>query len=340
MRAFGAPLVVEDMPDPVAPPDGAVIEVRATGLCRSDWHGWMGHDAAIRLPHVPGHELAGEVVEVGPDVRRVRVGDRVTVPFCCGCGRCEPCRAGHTQVCDLDVQPGFSIWGSFAQRVAVPVADLNCVALPDDVPFESAAALGCRFMTAFAAVDVRGNVERGQWLAVHGAGGVGLSAVMLGAALGARVVAVDIDAGALQLARELGAEATVDARDGDPAAAIRELTGGGAHVSIDALGSAATCASSVGSLRKRGRHVQVGLLVGNDAAPPVPMARVISHELDLAGVHGMAVRQYPALLTLVAAGTVDPGRLVRRRIGLDEAGDALAAMGAGGGAGITVVDRF
>jgi alcohol dehydrogenase len=338
MRAFGAPLSVEDVPDPVASADGAVIEVRATGLCRSDWHGWMGHDAAIRLPHVPGHELAGVVVEVGPEVRRVRVGDRVTVPFCCGCGRCEPCRAGHTQVCDLDVQPGFGIWGSFAERVAVPVADLNCVALPDDVPFASAAALGCRFMTAFAAVDVRGRVERGQWLAVHGAGGVGLSAVMLGAALGARVVAVDIDEGALALAGELGAEATVDARDGDPAAAIRELTGGGAHVSIDALGSAATCASSVNSLRKRGRHVQVGLLVGDEAAPPVPMARVISHELDLAGVHGMAVGHYPALLTLVAAGTVDPGRLVRRRIALGDAGDALAAMGAGGNAGITVID--
>ncbi len=340
MHAFAEPLAVQEVPDPTPPADGALVEVRATGLCRSDWHGWMGHDAGIRLPHVPGHEFAGVVVAVGPEVRGVAVGDRVTAPFCCGCGRCEPCRQGETQVCDLDYQPGFSAWGSFAERVVVPVADLNCVALPEAVGYEEAAALGCRFMTAFAAVSVRGRVEPGDWLAVHGCGGVGLSAVMLGAALGATVVAVDVSARALALAGELGAAHVVDARDGDPAAAIRELTGGGAHVSIDALGSPATCAGSIRSLRKRGRHVQVGLLVGDDREPPVPMAEVIGRELALLGVHGMAVRHYPALLRLVASGAVAPGRLVRRRISLDEAGDALAAMGAGGGEGITVVDRF
>ncbi|MGH2968769.1 MAG: zinc-binding dehydrogenase [Solirubrobacteraceae bacterium] len=340
MHAFAGPLTVEEVRDPEPAPDAALIEVRATGLCRSDWHGWMGHDPTIRLPHVPGHELAGVIAAVGPQVRDVHPGERVTLPFCCGCGRCEPCRQGHTQVCDVDYQPGFSAWGSFAELVAVPVADLNCVRLPDGVEFDEAAALGCRFMTAFAAVAVRGRVEPGDWLAVHGCGGVGLSAVMLGKALGAAVVAVDVEERALALALELGAVHAIDARDADPAEAILELTGGGAHVSIDALGSAVTSAGSVRCLRKRGRHVQVGLLVGAEAEPPVPMARVISHELEVVGVHGMAVRHYPALLRLVASGAVRPGQLVKRRIGLADAGGALAAMGHDGAEGITVIDRF
>ena len=329
MHAFREPLRIEEVPEPALGADGALVEVRATGLCRSDWHGWMGHDAAIALPHVPGHEFAGVVTAVGAEVRGVTPGDRVTAPFCCGCGACEPCRQGHTQICERDYQPGFSGWGSFAERVLVPVADLNCVPLPDDLGFEAAAALGCRFMTAFAAVGERGGVRPGDWLAVHGCGGVGLSAVMLGRALGARVVAVDVAPGPLARAVELGAAHAVDAREGGAAEQIRKLTGGGAHVSIDAIGNAATAAASVRSLRPRGRHVQVGLLAGDErgvGGVGIPMAELISRELEIAGVHGMPLRGYPALLRLVASGAVDPGRLIGRRIGLEDAGAALAAM--------------
>jgi alcohol dehydrogenase len=324
MRAFREPPALEDVREPELPPDGALVEVRATGLCRSDWHGWMGHDASIRLPHVPGHEFAGVVAEIGPEVRGIRIGDRVTAPFCCGCGACEPCRLGHTQICERDYQPGFTGWGSFAERVLVPVADLNCVPLPEELAFEAAAALGCRFMTAFAAVGERGGVRPGDWLAVHGCGGVGLSAVMLGAALGARVVAVDVAPGPLERAADLGATHTIEASGA--VEAIRELTGGGAHVSIDAIGSAATAAASVRSLRRRGRHVQVGLLAGDEREARMPMGELISRELEIAGVHGMPVRDYPALLRLVASGTVEPERLIGRRIGIEDAGSALAAM--------------
>ena len=324
LHAFRAPLALEQVSEPELPPDGAVVEVRATGLCRSDWHGWMGHDASIRLPHVPGHEFAGVVARVGPEVRGIRPGDRVTAPFCCGCGACEPCRLGHTQICERDYQPGFTGWGSFAEQVLVPVADLNCVPLPDELGFEAAAALGCRFMTAFAAVGERGGVRPGDWLAVHGCGGVGLSAVMLGAALGARVVAVDVAPGPLARAADLGAAHVLETEDA--AERIRELTGGGAHVSIDAIGSAAAAAASVRSLRRRGRHVQVGLLAGDDREARMPMAELISRELEIAGVHGMPVRDYPALLRLVASGAVDPARLIGRRIALEDAGSALAAM--------------
>jgi alcohol dehydrogenase len=337
MREFAEALRVEDVPDPEPPADGVVVRVRATGVCRSDWHGWMGHDPAIALPHVPGHELAGEVAAAGPEVRGFAVGDRVTVPFCCGCGRCDPCRHGQTQICDVDFQPGFTAWGSFAELVALPRADLNLVRLPDELEFVPAASLGCRFMTAFAAVTEHGRVGAGDWVAVHGCGGVGLSALMVACALGASVVAVDVDEATLELARSLGAAHTVNARAGDPADTIAELTGGGAHASLDALGSAATCASSIRCLRKRGRHVQIGLMLEDDRTAPVPMDRVISHELELRGVHGMAVGRYDALLRLVNSGAVDPGRLIGRTIGLADAGAELAAMGDFAQRGVSVV---
>jgi alcohol dehydrogenase len=334
MRAFSEPLQIEDVPDPSPPPDGAVVEVRATGVCRSDWHGWMGHDPAISLPHVPGHELAGVVAAAGPEVRGFAPGDRVTVPFCCGCGRCDPCRHGHTQICDADFQPGFTAWGSFAERVALPRADLNLVRLPEALGFVEAASLGCRFMTAFAAVR---RVEAGDWVAVHGCGGVGLSAIMLARSLGAAVIAVDVDGATLELARSLGAAHAVDARASDPVEAIAELTGGGAHVSLDALGSATTCANSIRCLRKRGRHVQVGLMLEDDRTAPIPMDRVISYELELRGVHGMAVGHYDALLRLITSGAVDPGRLIGRTIGLADAGAELAAMGDFAQRGVSVI---
>ena len=339
-REFGGPLAVEEIQDPAPPADGVVVEVGATGICRSDWHAWMGHDPDVAPPHVPGHELAGTVVSVGVDVLGEWLGERVTVPFCLGCGRCAPCMAGETQICDFDYQPGFTGPGSFAQYVALPRADLNLVRLPEPLGFTEAAALGCRFMTAYAAVTVHGRPREGDWVAVHGCGGVGLSAVMIAVAAGARVAAVDIDPAKLALARELGAELAFDARDGDPAAAVVEGTGGGAHVALDALGSAATCAASVGSLRKRGRHVQVGLMVGDERSVPVPMSRVISHELELAGVHGMAVRHYPALLDAIAAGRLEPARLIGATVALEDAGAELAAMGGFARHGTTVITSF
>ena len=339
LHAFGEPLSVQTEPDPAPPADGAVIEVRATGICRSDWHAWMGHDPSVVLPHVPGHELAGVVAATGPEVRDIPVGARVTVPFCCGCGRCEPCREGETQLCVRDFQPGFTAWGSFARYVAIPHAELNLVELPDGLDFVEAAALGCRFMTAWAALRVHARLGAGEWVAVHGCGGVGLSAVLIATALGAQVVAVDIDDAKLARARELGAAVTVHAGREDAPAAIADHTGGGAHVSMDALGSAVTCAASVRSLRRRGRHVQVGLLLADERSVAVPMDRVIAYELALLGVHGMAVRHYADLLRAVAAGSLSPGRLVGRRIGLDEAGAELAAMGGFAQHGVTVIDR-
>jgi D-arabinose 1-dehydrogenase-like Zn-dependent alcohol dehydrogenase len=324
---FGARPEVREVPDPVAPPGAAVVEVAATGLCRSDWHGWQGHDPDVRPPHVPGHEFAGVVAEVGAGVTGWRAGDRVTAPFVCACGRCPACLAGDQQVCERQTQPGFTHWGSFARYVVVHHADVNLVRLPDGLAYAAAAALGCRFATAFRAVVSQGRVAAGEWVAVYGCGGVGLSAVMIAAACGARVVAVDVSAPALELARRWGATASVDAgAAGDVAAAVREATGGGAHLSLDALGSPDTCAASIESLRRRGRHVQVGLLPAVAGRPALPMDRVIALELELRGSHGMPVHAYPGMLALVTAGTLRPDALVTATIGLDEAPEALATM--------------
>ncbi len=328
---------VREVAEPAAPVRGAVVRVMATGVCRSDWHAWAGHEAIV-FPHVPGHELAGVVVEVGEQVSRWRVGDRVTVPFVCGCGRCEWCRAGDAQVCPAQQQPGFTHWGSFAEYAALHDADTNLVGLPDQVDFAAAASLGCRFATAYRALVGRARVAEGEWVTVVGAGGVGLSVVMIARALGARVVAVDRNPEALAVASELGAEHTVRADGGDIPGAVADLTRGGSHVSVDAVGGEQACADAILSLRRRGRHVQVGLLPPVEGDPAVPMARVIGWELDLLGSHGMAAADYPAMLALIEQGILEPQRLIERTIGLDDAAALLPRFDRATLAGMTMVD--
>ena len=321
--------------------DGVVIKVGATGLCRSDWHGWMGHDSDIQLPHVPGHEFAGTIVGVGKDIKRWKQGDRVTVPFVSGCGHCPECHSGNHQVCDNQFQPGFTHWGSFAQYVAIDYADTNLIALPDDMEFATAASLGCRFATSFRGVIDQGKVSAGQMVAVHGAGGVGLSAVMIAAAAGAYVIAVDIDDSKLEFAKELGANATLNARTiDDIPTAIKDITRGGVHVSVDALGSEQTCFNSVASLRKRGKHIQIGLMTGDHAHAKVPMDRVVAHELEILGSHGMQAFRYDAMLDMIMTGKLTPQKLIGDRVTLAEGATALMNMDNFVGIGVTVIDRF
>ncbi len=327
IEEFGTRPEVRTVPDPVPTDDGVIVSVEATGVCRSDWHTWRGHDPDVTVPHVAGHELAGRVSALGERVRDWKIGDRVTVPFVCGCGVCGQCAAGHQQVCEDQFQPGATHWGSFAEQVAIQRAETNLVALPDDLDAATAAALGCRFATAFRAVLRQGHVQAGQWVAVHGCGGAGLSAVMLAAASGARVVAVDVSAEALDLAVDLGAEVGVNATEtADPAGAVRRATGGGAHVSLDCVGLPASCAASVSCLRTHGVHVQVGLMPPRQGVPPVPMHVVIARELRLVGTHGLQAHEYPEMLRTVAGGRLDLHRLIGRRIRLADVPAALAEM--------------
>jgi alcohol dehydrogenase len=340
---FAKPPTIETVHDPAPPRDGVVIKVEATGVCRSDWHGWMGHDPDIKLPHVPGHELAGTIAAVGAQVARWKVGDRVTLPFVCGCGRCPTCASGNQQVCPNQFQPGFTHWGSFAEFVAVDYADTNLVALPDSLDFVTAASLGCRFATSFRAVVAQGRVRAGEWVAVHGCGGVGLSAVMIASSLGAAVVAIDIFDEKLAFAKTIGATETIDARSRPSqqgvVEAIKEITSGGADVSLDALGSPATSFNSIACLKARGRHVQVGLLLAAERHPAIPMDLVIARELELRGSHGMQAHAYPAMLRMIEQGKLQPQKLIRKTITLEESIGALMDMNSFKGTGIMVVDR-
>jgi alcohol dehydrogenase len=269
----------------------------------------------------------------------------VTIPFVEGCGRCEWCRTGNAQVCPNQKQPGFTHWGSFAEYVALYAADTNLVALPPAVSFAAAASLGCRFATAYRALTGRAGLAAGEWVTVVGAGGVGLSAVMIAKAIGARVIAVDRHADALDVAKALGAEHVIVSgasgadQAGDLPARVQELTGGGSHVAVDAVGSEETCADSILSLRRRGRHVQVGLLppVGG-RQPRVPMARVIGWELDLLGSHGMAAADYPGMLALIDRGELRPHELIEQVVSLDDAAALLPTFDAASPAGLTIID--
>ncbi len=340
-HAFKQPVSIENVPDPGMDNEGVILRVMAAGLCRSDWHGWMGHDPDIRLPHVPGHELAGVVEAVGKNVRNWQVGDRVTVPFVGGCGCCPQCASGNHQVCDKQFQPGFTHWGCFAQYVEIQRADINLVRLPDAMGFETAASLGCRFITSFRAVVDQGQVRGGQWVAVHGCGGVGLSAIMIATAMGAGVVAVDIGKEQLLLAQKLGAVAVINAAEvEDVVEAVRGITQGGVHVSIDALGSQQTCFNSIANLRKRGKHIQVGLMTGDHQHPRVPMDRVLSNELEIIGSHGMQAFRYPEMMDMISRDKLQPQKLLGETITLQQSLQALTSMDRFNRVGVTVINRF
>lgn len=336
---FGGAPELRDVPDPVPSAGGVVVRVETTGVCRSDAHGWLGHDDGIALPHVPGHELVGRIAAVGSDVTNFRVGERVTVPFVSACGRCPECAEGNGQVCRNQTQPGFTHWGSFAELVALHNADVNLIRVPDELDSGAAALLGCRFATAYRGIVHRARLERGERLLVVGCGGVGLSAAMIGVALGAEVIAVDIDSVALERASALGVAHTIDSSglsESDVIEAIASVAPAGVHVSVEALGRQATMRLSVLALAPLGRQVQIGLF---SAEPVVPIQTVIAKELSLHGSHGMPASDYPALLDLVLSGALDPARLIEHRIPLADAPAALTAIASGDrSSGVTVVD--
>ena len=332
---FRGSIEIIDAPDPTAAAGEVVVEVLAVGLCRSDYHGWHGTDPDIVCPHVGGHEFVGRVVAVGAGVVRVREGDRVVAPFVCGCGTCEPCLLGQQQVCRRQEQPGFTRWGAFATYATVPFADTNAVVVPVEVSDEAAALVGCRVSTAYRGVVERGRLHAGEVLCVHGCGGVGLAAIAFGRALGAQVVAVDISSSALALAVSLGADLTLDASTTeDVGTAVHDLVGG-AHVSVDCLGHAATASNSILSLRALGRHVQIGLFP--TATADVPISRVIRDELELLGVHGLSASRFGQVFAMMAAGQLDPAAMIRQRLSLADIPTALPAMGSFAQPGVSVV---
>jgi len=345
MEGIRQPLVVRDVPDPKTQPHGVLIRVEANGICRSDWHAWTGDwtwiGIVLQFPHVLGHEFCGVIEEVGKDVTRFKKGDRVIVPFSQGEGTCEWCRGGHQNICDTPLAPGFAYWGGYGRYVAAPFADVNLVPLPDGVGFVDAASMGCRFMTSFHGIVDRAQVQAGEWVAVHGCGGIGLSAIQIAAALGANVIGVDMSAEKLDFAKRMGAVAVINAQQQDPVAAIVELTQGGAHVSVDGLGIAATCRNSVACLRKRGRHLQVGLTSSAEQGEvALPIDLMVLKEITFLGTVGMQAPRFDSMLRMVQSGKLAPGKLVTRTVPLAEAGTVLASMDSFATVGVTVIDRY
>ena len=339
-NAFQGQISIASVSDPSPSEFGVVIKVVASGLCLSDWHGWMGHDPDIALPHVPGHELAGKIVAVGKEVKNWIEGQRVTVPFVGGCGACTYCLEGNQQVCDYQFQPGFTVWGSFAEYVAIDYADENLVVLPDDMKYLEAAALGCRFITAYRGVKEQGKLTSDQTIAVHGCGGVGLSAIQIAKGIGAKVFAVDISDEKCKLASDLGADFTINANKNDAVQAVKELSGGGVHVSIDALGHTTTCLNSISGLRKCGKHIQIGLMASSHATPPIPMSLVVANELEILGSHGMQSHKYGEMFDFMKATRINLGKMITKTIPLEEVPVHLPEMHQNNSAGITVINSF
>ena len=327
-----------DVADPTPSNDGVVIEVKACGVCRSDWWGWQGHDSDIELPHVPGHEITGVVSEVGKDVTKWKGGERVTLPFVGGCGECRLCKSGNQQVCENQFQPGFTGWGGFAEYVAIDYADENLVSLPESLGYSEASSLGCRFTTAYRAIVYQGAVKPGKWVTVFGCGGVGLSAIMIASALGAKTIAVDIRSESLALAKMLGAQVTVNSRDSeDVVSEIKELTKGGSDVSLDCIGSGKVVLDSLNSLKKLGRHVQVGLLEGDESALAIPVNLFVAREIKFVGSHGLQAHKYDEVFELIKK-SLDLSLLLASEITLEQAVDALINMDNFHSRGVSVIN--
>jgi D-arabinose 1-dehydrogenase-like Zn-dependent alcohol dehydrogenase len=338
LRTYNEDLSLETVADPACEADGVVLRVLACGICRSDWHGWTGEHPRVKPGQIPGHEYSGEVVEAGPQ-STWKVGDRVIAPFLLSCGACPDCQSGHSNTCARQRLPGFGEPGAFAELVSVPFAH-NLARLPVSLTPVIAAGLGCRVTTVWHALTDRAALQAGEWLAVHGTGGIGLSALILGRAMGARVIVVDVVPEKLAHAMSLGAEAAIDARDGDAAQRIVALTGGGAHLSIEALGIGATTNASIECLRPLGRHVQIGMPVGHTARMEINMNAVYMKNLALFGTRGMPSWRYPSLLSLIETGRVDFAPLIAREVALSGASAELRAFNGPTAPGVAVITDF
>jgi D-arabinose 1-dehydrogenase-like Zn-dependent alcohol dehydrogenase len=278
---------------------------------------------------------------VGKDVRNFKRGDRVLVPFSQGEGSCEYCRTGNSHVCMRPQLPGFSYWGGYGRLVGVPQADVNLVPMPDEVGFLEGAALGCRFMTSYHGIVDRAQVKPGEWVAVHGCGGIGLSAVHIASAIGATVIAVDLDDRKLELAKKVGAAHVINGKSTDAVKAIADLTRGGAHVAVDALGIATTCRNAILSLRKQGRSLQIGLTSANEKGDvALPIDRMVTMELQLIASLGMPASRYPSMLAMVGSKKLRPGDMITETVGLAGASRVLEEMTSFQNVGMSIINEY
>ena len=350
MDEFRQPLTVRNVPVPEIGDDDALVRVTASGICRTDWHVWHGDwswlGLKVPLPAILGHEMGGVVERVGSRVQNLAVGTRVSIPFNLACGHCGYCVEGLQNICDNaqwpHLLPGSGGWAEYAR---VPNAQLNCIPLPSNVTELDAAALGCRYMTAYRAVSTRAAVRGGETVAVVGIGGVGLSAVEIANALGAQVIAVDQKQEALDAARKLGAIETINSTGLTPvqvADRIKAINGGdGVAASIDAIGVNNGTLTALEALRKGGRLATVGLTSAEEHGNlTIPVDRLVANEWSIAGSLGNPHSEYPQLLAMIQSGKLSPRAHVEREVGFEDVQSVLDLMPTFKTNGFAVITQF
>lgn len=313
--APGQPLEAAILPVPEIGPRDVLVRVRAAGVCHSDAHYRSGRAPSNPLPLTLGHEVAGCVERAGADVSSVKAGDRVVLHYNVTCGTCARCRAGTEQFCAECRMLGHHRDGGYAEFVAVPA--VNAISLPASIGFAPGSTLMCASATSYHALR-KGRLATGESVAVFGTGGLGQSAVQLARALGARTVfAVDINPARLALAVRHGAIA-IDARAGDPVAAIRAQTGGaGVDVAVEMIGLADTMRQAVQALGPFGRAVLVGL-----ADQPMLLdtyRELLGKEAEVIGCNDHLLSELAPMIALVGGGALDLSHVVSRVIPLDAA---------------------
>ena len=312
----GKPLRIEDVEIPKIGPNEALIRVRACGICHTDLH---FIDEGIlkpgKIPQIMGHEAAGDVVEVGEEVKNVKVGDRVLVHLYFSCGECYYCQRGYESLC---ISPnfrhfGFTVDGGFAEYTKAPAR--NLIHLPEGVPYE-AGVLADAGSSSYHAVKERGKVRIGENIVVMGAGGLGMCTVQFAKLSGAKVIAVDIVEEKLKVAEELGADGTINAKEKNVAEEVKRLTNGeGADVVFEFVGRNQTMESAIASLKRGGRLVFVGY--SQDLFKVHPL-KIILGELEIRGSRASSRRETVEVLKLLQEGKFQLKPLITHTIPLNE----------------------
>lgn len=330
VERFGQPLQLREIPTPRPAAGEVLVRVRAAGVCATDLKLRDGLLPTVRRPQIPGHEIAGEVVEVGPGVSSPVLGERVAVYAYVVCNTCRMCSAGRENLCEeMPRRLGFELPGGFAEYVAIPAA--NCLPAGPSVPFDELAIMADAVLSIFHALQMAEAVE-GDWIAIIGVGGLGLHGVQLARQGGLRVVAVDRLPGRLELARELGAEAAVTEGEGW-VEAVHEATGGGVRTAINVVGSPQSLAESLSCLATGGKLLCVAYSPGH----PFPADTFAMHlgELSIQGTRGGTRAEFHEIIRRRTEGRLRC--IVDRRFPLEEVNEALALIGSADVVGRSVV---
>lgn len=324
LTAIGLPLEEQKIDVPSVGASDVRIRVHAAGICHSDAHYRAGVSPVSRLPITLGHEVAGVVEKTGDSVRHLKPGNRVCLHYLATCGECGFCRAGHEQFCPHTEMLGKDRDGGYAEFIAMPARSV--FRLPDEIPFEQGAIMMCSSATSLHALR-KARLQPGETVAVFGVGGLGISAVQLAKALGAReVFAVDINQRKLELAAGFGA-VPIDAAGGDPVAQLRDLTKRrGVDVALELVGLPGTMKQAVQALGVKGRAALVGLT--QKSFEVTPYAQLINKEAEIIGVSDHLASEIPELFEFALKRELDLfGNLIRTvPLAADAINDALDGL--------------